>query len=605
MDIITYALAKKIGSPSEAQIESAVDNYLDAHPEATTTVQDGSITKAKLNAELSGKVDEISDINERLDDLKEDLNYAVKHDRTQIVNQERFISGTGITPTLTYNNDGFTSVLPSSANCMYGFSFDTTIGKTYNVDVVVSAGPISALYAVNGTSPSTSTYLDKIEDVTSGNTGTLSFSAISDTTTIWIYQAYNVNTITVSSISIDNGLSYNNMDDTLTSTKAPAPAKTVGDRLRAIPDDEWLTYNNLFQITSSDLVTNYKSAVASVTRTISENNITIVTSGGNVNTAYQIKGLDIGTDYILSFTCSADMTSGSNRARLTINATENSLGNDYAAFEKSGDNYSCVFRANDFTLCLAIPTAYDSGTVVFENIQIKKQSVFENRYCNYIGEEITSFNKCLCIGDSLTYGGFNATGVDPDVGIAELANKYSYPTYLQKKTGINVTKVATGGVTSVTWWNMYQNEDLSGYDMAIIQLGVNDGSPSFYGGWTQASIDAFTNIINKLKTENKGIKIFVATTVPAPAYYDSYRLEVSEGIRELVESLDDSNVVLADINRYGHTYDSIGYSAGHLTAFGYNRLAQDYISLISYLMHKNPEQYRFIQFIGTNYTYSN
>jgi hypothetical protein len=66
MDIITYALAKKIGSPSEAQIESAVDNYLDAHPEATTTVQDGSITKAKLNAELSGKVDEISDINERL-----------------------------------------------------------------------------------------------------------------------------------------------------------------------------------------------------------------------------------------------------------------------------------------------------------------------------------------------------------------------------------------------------------------------------------------------------------------------------------------------------------------------------------------------------------
>lgn len=64
MDIITYALAKKIGSPSEAQIESAVDNYLDAHPEATTTVQDGSITKAKLNAELSGEIDEISDIND-------------------------------------------------------------------------------------------------------------------------------------------------------------------------------------------------------------------------------------------------------------------------------------------------------------------------------------------------------------------------------------------------------------------------------------------------------------------------------------------------------------------------------------------------------------
>ena len=37
-----------VGTPTDAQVESAVSDWLDDHPEATTTVQDGSITDAKL-----------------------------------------------------------------------------------------------------------------------------------------------------------------------------------------------------------------------------------------------------------------------------------------------------------------------------------------------------------------------------------------------------------------------------------------------------------------------------------------------------------------------------------------------------------------------------
>ena len=50
MDIVTYALARKIGKPSDAQVATALDNYLDQHPEAT--LQDGSVTQAKLNSGL-------------------------------------------------------------------------------------------------------------------------------------------------------------------------------------------------------------------------------------------------------------------------------------------------------------------------------------------------------------------------------------------------------------------------------------------------------------------------------------------------------------------------------------------------------------------------
>ena len=50
MDILTYALARKIGKPSDAQVATALDDYLDQHPEAT--LQDGSVTQAKLNSSL-------------------------------------------------------------------------------------------------------------------------------------------------------------------------------------------------------------------------------------------------------------------------------------------------------------------------------------------------------------------------------------------------------------------------------------------------------------------------------------------------------------------------------------------------------------------------
>lgn len=41
-----------VGTPTDAQTETAVTNWLNAHPEATTTVQDGSITVQKLHANV-------------------------------------------------------------------------------------------------------------------------------------------------------------------------------------------------------------------------------------------------------------------------------------------------------------------------------------------------------------------------------------------------------------------------------------------------------------------------------------------------------------------------------------------------------------------------
>lgn len=54
----TIALIKALATVDPVAIEDSVFDWLDDHPEATTTVQDGSITAAKLNAELVATVAE-------------------------------------------------------------------------------------------------------------------------------------------------------------------------------------------------------------------------------------------------------------------------------------------------------------------------------------------------------------------------------------------------------------------------------------------------------------------------------------------------------------------------------------------------------------------
>lgn len=52
------------GYASPEQITQAVDEWLENHPEATTTVTDGSITREKLDSELNSYIEDISNFND-------------------------------------------------------------------------------------------------------------------------------------------------------------------------------------------------------------------------------------------------------------------------------------------------------------------------------------------------------------------------------------------------------------------------------------------------------------------------------------------------------------------------------------------------------------
>ena len=61
---MTIALIKALAPKVDpAIIEQAVSDWLDEHPEATTTVEDGSITEAKLSADLINQLTTLDYVN--------------------------------------------------------------------------------------------------------------------------------------------------------------------------------------------------------------------------------------------------------------------------------------------------------------------------------------------------------------------------------------------------------------------------------------------------------------------------------------------------------------------------------------------------------------
>ncbi len=71
LDTEIVALIKTLAPKADpAVIEAKVEEWLDAHPEATTTVQDGSITEAKLATTVAQKLGLISSLSDEIVDVK-------------------------------------------------------------------------------------------------------------------------------------------------------------------------------------------------------------------------------------------------------------------------------------------------------------------------------------------------------------------------------------------------------------------------------------------------------------------------------------------------------------------------------------------------------
>ena len=189
---------------------------------------------------------------------------------------------------------------------------------------------------------------------------------------------------------------------------------------------------------------------------------------------------------------------------------------------------------------------------------------------DYKGNEILAFCRGICIGDSVTEG-----TLDHSEGTMNKAGM-SYPALLKRMTGIDIVNAGIAGTTSGTWydtsldssvnWGDWINNewfwrepqgtalDYSGFDFAIIHLGIND-----IGNMGDTPIDTLTaefetninKIVTKLRDNNNRIKIFIATIIPSYAqnYNENYK-KLNEKIREIAEV--SSDIYLLDLNLYSN-----------------------------------------------------
>lgn len=228
---------------------------------------------------------------------------------------------------------------------------------------------------------------------------------------------------------------------------------------------------------------------------------------------------------------------------------------------------------------------------------LKINAIDENNPTQYRGNEISVFNKIACIGDSTTEGMENYNG---DSGDVVSIPEYSYPTQLSKIAGVNTENYGKSGYSTKQWYEFYKNTPINGYDSAIVMLGINDPNR----GITEAeSTENLNNIITKLKNENQKIKIFICSILPTYFYTGgpnySYYTTICNSMENICETID--NCFFVDMNKYSSLNSALSNS--HPVAIGYNLIATELISYISYIIKNNYEKFKDVQFAGTDYEY--
>lgn len=270
---------------------------------------------------------------------------------------------------------------------------------------------------------------------------------------------------------------------------------------------------------------------------------------------------------------------------------------------------------------------YVNTSITFKTQNGNGGEIISTSPAKYKGNEIQVFNKGICIGDSITEGYF-----DNDTGNT-IIRKYSYPTILSKLTGIDIVNSGVSGFTSKQWydasinsttqggkwvngawvWNLYpqvgdndivsDSLDYSEFDFAIIHLGINDTASNASLEEIISTFDSSINsIISNLKTQSKGIKVFLATIIPYRSPIGNVVYEaLNERIREIANSTAD--VYLIDLNTHSECFENTPYGHGyHLTAIGYHKMASEIKAMISYAIKRNLDKFKDVQFIGTTHT---
>lgn len=236
---------------------------------------------------------------------------------------------------------------------------------------------------------------------------------------------------------------------------------------------------------------------------------------------------------------------------------------------------------------------------------------------------VSSFGKIACIGDSLTAGNLNYNG--SSTGEYEGIST-SYPSILAKFTGNTVLNFGRGGITAKDYITIAESkgvfETSNKCNAYIISLGTNDiGYNGSFSGDTTTDIDLancennantsvgrYSKLIQKILEFQPKAKIF-CSCIPNTRNSLATRTEANTKIKSIVE-LFPNNCYVMDFQTYGVKVEDVDdwkskyYNGGHLNALGYNLFAKMVLSYMNWIIENNPNHFRNIGFIGTDYDWN-
>lgn len=231
---------------------------------------------------------------------------------------------------------------------------------------------------------------------------------------------------------------------------------------------------------------------------------------------------------------------------------------------------------------------------------------------------LSCFLNVGCIGDSLA-SGESVYRNGSTVGYADIY-EHSWGQYLARMTGNTYYNWSSGGRTCATWLSSsYATECFDGNHKCqayIIGLGQNDYNQNYTIG-TSADIDTsdysnnadsyygnYGKIIQRIKALQPKAKIFILTDPSENTETGGY----NAAVRTIATMF--SNVYLVDLYTYGKQLYTTGIIKacnrnGHYNAMAYREMALIIATYIDWIMRNNVSEFSEVEFIGTDYSYSN
>lgn len=265
--------------------------------------------------------------------------------------------------------------------------------------------------------------------------------------------------------------------------------------------------------------------------------------------------------------------------------------------------------ASDTTINGAINIVFYSNAVIKE-----LSKPYGYGYFNYLPREISCFLNVGVIGDSLASGAAVA-GSPGNIQDTPDNFAYSWGQFLARLTGNKYYNFSFGGAKVKTWLeSTYATQCYDGEhncECYIIGLGVNDyGAGTTQGTTADIDLEDYNNnadtfcgnygkIIQKIQEICPKAKIFCLTS-PIGAWSYNNR------IKQIVQLFD--NCYSIDLFNNGlYKYGPIAYyrRGGHYNAIAYMLIARIIAKEIDKFIENNPDEFNQIEFINTNYEWSN